>query len=61
MEARAAAGRRGAGGCRRGQSAVEFLVVTGVLLATVAVFAVFLYTYRGYSNRVLNLVAAENP
>lgn len=47
--------------CRSGQAMVEFVVVAGMLLATVAIMMVFLGTFREYGTRVLNLVGSEYP
>ena len=46
---------------KSGQAMVEFVVVAGMLLATVAILMVFLGTFREYGTRVLNLVGSEYP
>ena len=46
---------------RRGQSSVEYLITAGMLVASVAILAVVLYTFRQYGGRVLDLVASEYP
>ena len=46
---------------RSGQAMVEFVVVAGVMLATVAIMMVFLGTFREYGTRVLDLVGSEYP
>lgn len=46
---------------RRGQTLVEYAVATGVLLAVVALAALFLYTFKEYGGRILDLVASEYP
>lgn len=46
---------------KSGQAMVEFVVVAGMLLATVAIMLVFLGTFREYGTRVLNLVGSEYP
>ncbi len=46
---------------RRGQALVEFVVLAGILMALVAVMALFLYAFKEYGGRVLDLVAAEFP
>ena len=50
-------------GCRwrSGQAMVEFVVVMGTMLATVAILMLFLGTFREYGTRVLNLVGSEYP
>ncbi len=40
---------------------VEFVVVAGILLATVAIMTIFLNTFQSYGTRVLNLVGSEYP
>jgi hypothetical protein len=51
-------GKRDNGG---GQAMVEYLVATGVLAATMVMFALFLYVFREYGVRILDLVASEYP
>lgn len=46
---------------RNGQTMVEYVITAGVLVAAVAILAVFLYTFRENSGRVLDLVASEYP
>jgi len=46
---------------RRGQTSVEYLITAGMLIASVAILAVFLYTFKEYGGRVLDLVASEYP
>jgi len=48
-------------GSRSGQAMVEFVVVAGMLLATVAILMVFLGTFREYGTRVLDLAGSEYP
>ncbi len=57
-DAQASAAR---GDARSGQAMLEFMAVLGVLVAMVAVLALFLYTFREHGGRVLSLVAAEYP
>lgn len=40
---------------------VEYVITAGMLVLTVTIFAVFLYTFREHSGRVLDLVASEYP
>ena len=47
--------------CNSGQAMVEFVVVMGTLLATLAILMLFLGTFREYGTRVLNLVGSEYP
>ena len=46
---------------KSGQAMVEYAVAAGMLLAAAAVMALFLYTFREYGVRVLDLVASEYP
>jgi hypothetical protein len=46
---------------RQGQASVEYAIVAGILTAIVAILAVFLYTFREYGGRVLDLVSADYP
>jgi hypothetical protein len=40
---------------------IEYVVVAALLLTTVTILAVFLYTYKEQSGRVLDLAASEYP
>ena len=46
---------------RSGQAMVEFLVVAGMVLASLAILTIFLATFREYGTRVLDLVGSEYP
>jgi len=46
---------------RQGQAAVEYLIVAGMLILTASIFAVFLYTFKEQSGRILSLMASEYP
>ena len=46
---------------KRGQAATEYVVVVGVLIATLAILVVFLGTFREYGGRILQLAASEYP
>jgi hypothetical protein len=46
---------------QRGQVMIEYLVVAAMLLATVSILAVLLYTFKEQSGRVLDLAASEYP
>ncbi len=52
--------RRGSGR-RRGQAMIEYIVVAGLLLTTVALCALMLHALRQQSARVLELVASDSP
>jgi hypothetical protein len=40
---------------------LEYVIIAGILLASVAVLSIFLYTFRENGDRILNLVSAEYP
>ena len=44
-----------------GQTTVEYAVVAGVLLASLAVLTLFLTTFREYGVRILEMVASDYP
>jgi hypothetical protein len=46
---------------KKGQALTEFVVVMAMLLATGTILALFLYVFREYGGRVLQLLAAETP
>lgn len=46
---------------RSGQAATEYLVVAGMIAASVMILGLLLYTFKEYGGRVLNLVASEYP
>ena len=46
---------------RAGQALTEFVVTAGILVLTLAMLALLLYTFRAYGGRVLDLVASEYP
>ncbi len=46
---------------RHGQAMIEYMIVAVMLTATMAIMAVFLYTFRESSGRVLDLVSSEYP
>lgn len=46
---------------RSGQALVEYVMTVAVLTAMLTVCAVFLYTFKSYGGRVLDLVASEYP
>ncbi|MCX6995738.1 MAG: hypothetical protein NTV49_01300 [Kiritimatiellaeota bacterium] len=46
---------------RSGQAMVEYVVATGLLLGTLAMLALVLYTFREYGGRVLDMVAFDYP
>ena len=46
---------------RSGQAMIEYVVVATMLIAATAILAVFLYSFREFGGRVLDLVASEYP
>ncbi len=40
---------------------IEYVVVAAMLILTMTILAVFLYTYKEQSGRVLDLAASEYP
>jgi hypothetical protein len=46
---------------RDGQVLTEYLVMAGMLTATVLIAALFLYTFKEYGGRVLDLLSSEYP
>ncbi len=48
-------------GNRRGQVMLEFIIVASMMILTVSILAVLLYTFKENSSRVLYLVGSEYP
>ena len=46
---------------RRGQVMLEYVVVTGILVALVTTMALLLWVFKGNGLRVLELIAADIP
>ena len=46
---------------KHGQAMVEFVVVAGMLLASVAIFTLLQTVFQEYGTRVLDLVGSEYP
>jgi len=46
---------------KSGQAMVEYVIMTVLLITTATILAIFLYTYKQHSDRVVNLVASEYP
>jgi hypothetical protein len=46
---------------KSGQAMVEFVVVAGMVLASLAILMVLLGTFHEYGTRVLDLVGSEYP
>lgn len=48
-------------GRRAGQVVIEYVIVAGMLVAAVAILAVFLYTFREEAGRIFQLASSEYP
>lgn len=46
---------------RSGQAMVEYVVITGTLLACLTILYLFLGTFKEFGSRVLNLIGSEYP
>ena len=44
-----------------GQAMIEFIIIAAMLIATVAIFSIFLYSIKKDSSRTLELVSYEYP
>ena len=45
----------------KGQTTLEFLIVAVVFMAVLVMLSLFLYTFKEYGGRILDLVASEYP
>jgi hypothetical protein len=48
-------------GSKNGQAMIEYVIMMVLLLSSVVVLSIFLYTYKQHSDRVVNLVSSEYP
>lgn len=46
---------------RRGQAMVEYIIIAGMLLTSVAVLSLFLATFKEYGWRILDMIASDYP
>ncbi len=46
---------------RSGQATVEYAVITGLLVAALAIFVFFLDTFQVFGDRMLNIVGSGYP
>jgi len=46
---------------RKGQALVEYVVATGMLLGVLLMLTLFLYTFKEYGKRILDLIAFDYP
>ncbi len=46
---------------KNGQATAEYAITAGMLILALLVLAVFLYTFKEHSGRVLDLTASEYP
>lgn len=47
--------------CRRGQAMIEYAVVAGMLVASLAILVVFLFAFKEYGGRILDFAGSEYP
>lgn len=40
---------------------LEYVIVAGILVATVSMMALLLYTFKEYAGRALDLIASDYP
>ena len=45
----------------RGQAMAEYVIIAGLLMASLGILTVFLVTFQEYSGRILALVSSEYP
>lgn len=48
-------------GSRRGQAMVEYAVIGGMLVASLAILVVFLFSFKEYGGRILDFAGSEYP
>lgn len=46
---------------KRGQAMVEYAVIAGMLVASLAILVVFLFSFKEYGGRILDLAGSEYP
>ena len=46
---------------RSGQASVEYLIVVCMMIASLAILVVFLFAFREYGGRILDLAGSEYP
>lgn len=51
--------RNGSG--KDGQAMVEYIVMAGILLASLAILTLFLVTFQEYGYRIVDMVASDYP
>ena len=49
------------GARRSGQATVEYAVIAGLLVASLAIFVFFLGAFQAYGNRILNIIGSGYP
>ena len=45
----------------RGQAMAEYVIIAGLLMASLGILTVFLVTFKEYGGRILALVSSEYP
>lgn len=48
-------------GRRSGQATVEYAVIAGLLVASLAIFVLFMDAFQVYGDRILNLIGSDYP
>ncbi|MEI6808778.1 MAG: hypothetical protein WCN95_08645 [bacterium] len=46
---------------RSGQATAEYAIVAGMLVASLAILVVFLFTFKEYGGRILDFAGSEYP
>jgi len=49
------------GNWKAGQATVEYAIVSGVLIALVAIMSLLLTTFGDYGERILEMIASDYP
>ena len=47
--------------CSRGQALTEYVIIAGLLMASLGILTVFFVTFKEYGGRILALVSSEYP
>ena len=46
---------------KHGQAMIEYIIVAGLLMASLAILTLFLQTFKEYGARILEMVASDYP
>jgi hypothetical protein len=44
-----------------GQALVEYVIIAGIMVLSVTIISLFMYTFKEQSSRILDLVSSEFP